>query len=88
MKKFSFLYIALILAFLFAPIAVLIVFSFNSGNSVFVFESFSFDFKWYRVAPQNPREHRARRRTNLPFLQLGLAPVSLRHAPIMKRKQR
>ncbi len=45
MKKFSKVYIALILAFLFAPIAVLVVFSFNSGASTSVFEGFS--LKWY-----------------------------------------
>lgn len=53
MKKFSALYIALILAFLFAPIAVLIVFSFNSGDGVFVFEGFSFDFRWYKELFKN-----------------------------------
>ena len=53
MRKFSAIYIALILAFLFAPIAVLIVFSFNSGESVFVFESFSLDFRWYQELFKN-----------------------------------
>ena len=45
MKILSKLYVALILIFLYAPVAVMIFFSFNSGNSVWVFESFSFD--WY-----------------------------------------
>ncbi|MBR4910056.1 MAG: ABC transporter permease [Clostridia bacterium] len=45
MKVFSRIYVALILAFLYAPIAVMIIFSFNSGNSVWVFESFS--AQWY-----------------------------------------
>ena len=45
MKKLSTLYIGLILLFLFAPIAVLIVFSFNEGNSTSTFSGFS--FKWY-----------------------------------------
>jgi len=45
MKSFSKIYIALILIFLFAPIAVLIFFSFNSSASTTVFESFS--AKWY-----------------------------------------
>jgi spermidine/putrescine transport system permease protein len=45
MKILSRLYIALILFFLYAPILVMIFFSFNSSNSVWVFESFSFD--WY-----------------------------------------
>ena len=45
MKKLSKVYIALILIFLFAPIAVLIVFSFNSGSSTSVFKGFS--LRWY-----------------------------------------
>ncbi|MEE0945491.1 MAG: ABC transporter permease [Acutalibacteraceae bacterium] len=45
MKLLSRLYMALIVAFLYAPILVMIVFSFNSGSSVWVFEGFSFD--WY-----------------------------------------
>ena len=45
MKKFSILYIALILLFLFAPIAVLIFFSFNEGSSTSAFSGFS--LKWY-----------------------------------------
>ncbi len=39
------LYTALVFIFLYAPIAVLIVFSFNSGKSTSVFESFS--LHWY-----------------------------------------
>ncbi len=46
MKKFSKLYIALILVFLFAPIAVMILFSFNSGHGFAQFQGF--DLKWYR----------------------------------------
>ena len=45
MKKLSHLYIALILIFLFAPIAVLVFFSFNQGSSTSVFTGFS--PKWY-----------------------------------------
>ena len=45
MKKLSTLYIALVLIFLFAPIAVLIFFSFNEGSSTSAFSGFS--FKWY-----------------------------------------
>ena len=51
MKKFSKIYIALILIFLFAPIAVLIFFSFNAGSSTSVFTGFS--FKWYRELFKN-----------------------------------
>lgn len=46
MKTLSRIYIALILFFLYAPVAVMIVFSFNSGDSVWVFEGFSLD--WYK----------------------------------------
>ena len=45
MKTLSRLYTALILIFMYAPIMVLVVFSFNSSNSTSVFEGFS--FKWY-----------------------------------------
>ncbi len=46
MKILSRIYIALILVFLYAPILVMVLFSFNSAESVWVFESFSFD--WYK----------------------------------------
>ena len=46
MKTLSRFYIGLILFFLYAPIAVMIVFSFNSAESVWVFEGFSLD--WYK----------------------------------------
>ena len=46
MKLLSKLYIALILVFLYAPILVMFIFSFNSAESVWVFEGFSFD--WYK----------------------------------------
>lgn len=45
MKVLGKLYMALVILFLYAPIAVMIVFSFNSGSSVWVFEGFSLD--WY-----------------------------------------
>ena len=46
MKIISRLYIALIIFFLYAPLAVMVVFSFNSSNSMAVFEGFS--LKWYK----------------------------------------
>ena len=46
MKLLSKLYIALILVFLYAPILVMFIFSFNSAESVWVFEGFSLD--WYK----------------------------------------
>ncbi|MBQ4130799.1 MAG: ABC transporter permease [Clostridia bacterium] len=45
MKIFSKIYTALIMVFLYAPIAVMIVFSFNSARSTSVFGGFS--LKWY-----------------------------------------
>ena len=46
MKILSKIYVALILLFLYAPVAVMILFSFNSAESVWVFEGFSFE--WYK----------------------------------------
>ena len=51
MKKLSNLLIILTLVFLFAPIAVLIFFSFNAGSSTAVFSGFS--LKWYQELFQN-----------------------------------
>ena len=45
MKIISKIYIALIIFFLYAPLAVMVVFSFNSSNSTSVFEGFS--LQWY-----------------------------------------
>jgi len=46
MKTLSRVYTALIFAFLFAPIVVLLIFSFNESKSLSVFSGFS--LKWYR----------------------------------------
>lgn len=46
MKWLSKLYVCLILFFLYAPVAVMVLFSFNSAESVWVFEGFSLD--WYK----------------------------------------
>lgn len=46
MKRLSKLYTALVMLFLFAPIAILLVFSFNDAKSLSVLSGFS--FKWYR----------------------------------------
>ncbi len=51
MKTISRIYTALILLFLYAPIAVMVIFSFNSSSSVWVFESFSLD--WYKELTTN-----------------------------------
>lgn len=46
MKKASRIFTGLMLVFLFAPIVILLVFSFNEGSSLSVFSGFS--LKWYR----------------------------------------
>ena len=46
MKPISKVYTALIMIFLFAPLAILLVFSFNEAKSLSVFSGFS--LKWYR----------------------------------------
>ena len=46
MKKMSRIYTGLIMLFLFAPIAILLVFSFNESKSLSVFSGFSLN--WYR----------------------------------------
>jgi len=46
MKTVNKIYTVLILIFMYAPIVVLILFSFNSSNSTAVFEGFS--LKWYK----------------------------------------
>ena len=46
MKRMSKVYTALIFAFLFAPIVILLIFSFNEAKSLSVFSGFS--LKWYR----------------------------------------
>ena len=46
MKRASKIYTALVMVFLFAPIAILLVFSFNDAKSLSVFSGFS--FHWYR----------------------------------------
>ena len=46
MKRASKIYTALVMLFLFAPIAILLVFSFNSAKSLSVFDHFS--LYWYR----------------------------------------
>ena len=45
MKRAAKIYTALIFVFLFAPIAILLVFSFNDAKSLSVMSGFS--FRWY-----------------------------------------
>ena len=45
MKALSRIYVGLIIFFLYAPVLVMIAFSFNASSSVWVFEGFS--FQWY-----------------------------------------
>ncbi len=61
MKTLSRIYIALILLFLYAPVAVMVFFSFNSGDSVWVFEGFSLD--WYKGLISNVTMTDALKRT-------------------------
>lgn len=51
MKKLSKLYVGLILAFLYLPILVLIIFSFNASKSKTVFSGFTLE--WYQKLFQN-----------------------------------
>ena len=51
MKKLSKCYIGLVLAFLYLPIAVLMVYSFNASKSRGVWKGFTFD--WYRQLLEN-----------------------------------
>lgn len=51
MKTLSKIYIALIILFLYAPVLVMIVFSFNSSSSVWVLGGFS--IRWYSGLSQN-----------------------------------
>ena len=51
MKTLSRIYTVLILIFLYAPIAVMIIFSFNKGKSVWIFKGFS--TYWYQQVAQN-----------------------------------
>ena len=64
MKKngiFSKIYAGLIFAFLYLPIAVMVVFSFNAGSTTARFEGFS--LRWYESLMTNPTAHNALRNT-------------------------
>ncbi len=61
MKTLSRIYTALVLLFLFAPIMILIVFSFNGSNSTAVMNGFS--FQWYRELFHNSNILEALRNT-------------------------
>ena len=61
MKTLSKIYTGLILLFLFAPIMILIVFSFNGSNSTAVMNGFS--FQWYRELFHNSNILEALRNT-------------------------
>ena len=51
MKKLGKIYLVLVMLFLYVPIFVLIVFSFNESKSRSVFSGFTLD--WYRKLFQN-----------------------------------
>ena len=61
MKPIAKVYTAIIFLFLFAPIAILLVFSFNSGNSLSVFSGFS--LYWYKELLQDSNTLEALRNT-------------------------
>ena len=61
MKPIAKVYTAIIFLFLFAPIAILLVFSFNSGNSLSVFSGFS--LYWYKEPFQDSNTLEALRNT-------------------------
>lgn len=61
MKPIAKVYTAIIFLFLFAPIAILLVFSFNSGNSLSVFSGFS--LYWYKELFQDSNTLEALRNT-------------------------
>ena len=61
MKPIAKVYTAIIFLFLFAPIAILLVFSFNSGNSLAVFSGFS--LYWYKELFQDSNTLEALRNT-------------------------
>ena len=61
MKPIAKVYTAIIFLFLFAPIAILLVFSFNRGNSLSVFSGFS--LYWYKELFQDSNTLEALRNT-------------------------
>lgn len=65
MKALKKIYIALIMLFLYAPMLVMVVFSFNASNSTSVMSGFS--LKWYVEMFRNA--------TALTALQIGRAHV-------------
>jgi spermidine/putrescine transport system permease protein len=65
---------ALTFALLYAPIATLVVYSFNAGNSVALWEGFS--LHWYAVAWENQQVQEATLRSlYLAFMASGIATV-------------
>lgn len=74
MKILSRLYVSLIIFFLYAPVLVMIFFSFNSSESVWVFSSFS--AKWYTGLISNSTMLNALKHTLIvAFLSAGLSTV-------------
>lgn len=72
MKKASKIYTALIMIFLFAPIAILLIFSFNDAKSLSVFSGFS--LKWYKELFKDAETLRAVRNTLI--LALSASAIS------------
>ncbi|MEI3160504.1 MAG: hypothetical protein V8S57_01610 [Oscillospiraceae bacterium] len=61
MKRAAKIYTALIFVFLFAPIVILLVFSFNEAKSLSVFSGFS--LKWYQELFRDGEKRSTRSKT-------------------------
>ena len=80
MKKLSKLYTILVFLFLFAPIAILLVFSFNEAKSLSVFSGFS--FKWYVELFRDAETLNALRNTLILALSASASPRSWAPPPL------
>ena len=75
MKRASRIYTALIMIFLFAPIAILLVFSFNRAKSLSVFSGFS--FYWYRELFRDSETLKAVRNTLILAVSASLISTAM-----------
>ncbi len=75
MKRASRIYTALMMIFLFAPIAILLVFSFNRAKSLSVFSGFS--FYWYRELFRDSETLKAVRNTLILAVSAALISTAM-----------
>ena len=75
MKRASKIYTALMMVFLFAPIAILLVFSFNSAKSLSVFDHFS--LYWYRELFRDSETLKAVRNTLILAVSAALISTAM-----------